>query len=224
MIRMHSLRQKLVAVVMLTTLAALLVSVGILIAYDLRQYHRALLGDMSTQAELLGHMTSAALSLRRPAPGRRKPGAAAHPAAGARRRHLQRARRAVRVLRGAGRTAPLPGPAARRQRRDRRQQPVPVPAASSKTANCSAPSTCAPNTRWCRAPLDYLGMALAVITAGDAAGLPAHAPPGQHRHRADLRRSPTSRAKWSPRATTRAARRASATTKRANWSTRSTPC
>ena len=62
MIRMHSLRQKLAAVVMMTTLATLLVSVCILIAYDLRQYHRALLGDMSTQAELLGHMTSAALS------------------------------------------------------------------------------------------------------------------------------------------------------------------
>ena len=62
MIGMHSLRQKLAAVVMMTTFAALLVSVCILIAYDLRQYHRALLGDMSTQAELLGHMTSAALS------------------------------------------------------------------------------------------------------------------------------------------------------------------
>ncbi|WP_229459326.1 ATP-binding protein [Massilia cavernae] len=59
---MHSLRQKLVAVVMATTLTALLVSVGALIGYDLRQYHRALLGDMSTQAELLGHMTSAALT------------------------------------------------------------------------------------------------------------------------------------------------------------------
>ncbi|MGZ8289888.1 MAG: ATP-binding protein [Telluria sp.] len=62
MIRMRSLRQKLAAVVMLTTLVALLVSVGALIGYDLRQYHRALLGDMSTQAELLGHMTSAALT------------------------------------------------------------------------------------------------------------------------------------------------------------------
>ena len=62
MMRMHSLRHKLSAVVMLTTLASLLVSIAILIAYDLRQYHRALLGDMSTQAELLGHMTSAALS------------------------------------------------------------------------------------------------------------------------------------------------------------------
>jgi signal transduction histidine kinase/CheY-like chemotaxis protein len=62
MMRARSIRQKLVAVVMVTTLAALLVSIGTVIAYDLRNYHRALLGDLSTQAELLGHMTSAALT------------------------------------------------------------------------------------------------------------------------------------------------------------------
>jgi methyl-accepting chemotaxis protein len=32
------------------------------IGYDLRHYHRSLLSDMATQAELLGHMTSAALT------------------------------------------------------------------------------------------------------------------------------------------------------------------
>ncbi|ATQ75041.1 hybrid sensor histidine kinase/response regulator [Massilia violaceinigra] len=58
----RSIREKLVTVVMLTTLAALLVSIGTVIAYDLRNYHKALLGDMATQAELLGHMTSAALA------------------------------------------------------------------------------------------------------------------------------------------------------------------
>jgi signal transduction histidine kinase/ActR/RegA family two-component response regulator len=57
-----SIRHKLVAVVMVTTLAALLVSIGTVIGYDLRHYHRSLLGDMATQAELLGHMTSAALT------------------------------------------------------------------------------------------------------------------------------------------------------------------
>ena len=62
MINLPSIRQKLVAVVLLATLAALMVSIGALIAYDLRAYHRALLGDMSTQAELLGRMTSAALT------------------------------------------------------------------------------------------------------------------------------------------------------------------
>ena len=62
MIRLRSTRQKLVAVVLLATLAALVVSIGALMAYDLRAYHRALLGDMSTQAELLGRMTSASLT------------------------------------------------------------------------------------------------------------------------------------------------------------------
>jgi len=57
-----SLRRKLLGVVMLVTLAALLVSVGTIIAYDLRAYHQSLIGDMSTQAELLGHMSSPALA------------------------------------------------------------------------------------------------------------------------------------------------------------------
>ncbi len=56
------LRQKLLTAVMLTTLAALLVSIGALIAYDLRGYHKAVLGDMATQAELLGTLSAAALS------------------------------------------------------------------------------------------------------------------------------------------------------------------
>ncbi|MES2126914.1 MAG: ATP-binding protein [Pseudomonadota bacterium] len=60
--RLRSMRQKLVAVVMLTTLAALLVSILIIIAYDLRSFHRSLVNDLSTQSELLGHMTSAALT------------------------------------------------------------------------------------------------------------------------------------------------------------------
>ncbi len=62
MIELRSIRQKLVAVVLLATFAALMVSIGALIAYDLRSHHRALLGDMTTQAELLGRMTSAALT------------------------------------------------------------------------------------------------------------------------------------------------------------------
>jgi signal transduction histidine kinase len=62
MIRLRSLRQKLLGVVLLATLAALLVSVGSLIAYDLRAYHTNVLADMDTQSELIGHMTAAALS------------------------------------------------------------------------------------------------------------------------------------------------------------------
>jgi signal transduction histidine kinase/AmiR/NasT family two-component response regulator len=58
----RSLRRKLLGVVMLVTLVALLVSIGTIIAYDLRAYHQSLIGDMSTQAELLGHMSSPALA------------------------------------------------------------------------------------------------------------------------------------------------------------------
>ncbi|HEU4842707.1 MAG TPA: ATP-binding protein [Burkholderiaceae bacterium] len=62
MMRPRTLRQKLLGVVLLTTLVALLVSVGTIIGYDLRAYHRNILTDMSTQSELIGHMTSAALA------------------------------------------------------------------------------------------------------------------------------------------------------------------
>jgi signal transduction histidine kinase/CheY-like chemotaxis protein len=62
MITLRSIREKLVAVVLLATLGALVVSIGALMAYDLRAYHRALLDDMSTQAELLGRMTASALA------------------------------------------------------------------------------------------------------------------------------------------------------------------
>jgi len=62
MIGQRSIRTKLVTIVMSTTLAALAVSVGTVVAYDLRGYQHALLNDVTTQAELVGHMTSAALS------------------------------------------------------------------------------------------------------------------------------------------------------------------
>ena len=62
MIRLRSLRQKLLGVVMLSTLVALLVSLAIFVAYDLRAYHHSVSGDMSTQAELIGHMSTAALA------------------------------------------------------------------------------------------------------------------------------------------------------------------
>jgi len=62
MIGQRSIRTKLVTIMMSTTLAALAVSVGTVVVYDLRGYQRALLNDLSTQAELVGHMTSAALS------------------------------------------------------------------------------------------------------------------------------------------------------------------
>lgn len=58
----RSLPQKLLGVVMLVTLAALLVSLGTILAYDLRAYHQSLTSDMTTQAELLGHMSAPALT------------------------------------------------------------------------------------------------------------------------------------------------------------------
>ncbi|KFI05975.1 ATP-binding protein [Massilia sp. BSC265] len=62
MTQRRSIRSKLVRAVMTTTFVALLVSVAIIIIYDLRSYHRSLLNDLATQAELVGHMTSAALT------------------------------------------------------------------------------------------------------------------------------------------------------------------
>ena len=58
----RSIRTKLVKVVMTTTFVSLLVSIAIIVVYDLRSYHRSMVNDLATQAELVGHMTSAALS------------------------------------------------------------------------------------------------------------------------------------------------------------------
>jgi len=60
--RRRSIREKLVTIVMSTTAAALTVSLGTVVAYDLRSYQRSLQDDLVTQAELVGHMTSAALA------------------------------------------------------------------------------------------------------------------------------------------------------------------
>ncbi len=62
MSQFRPIRSKLVRAVMTTTLVALLVSVALIIVYDLRSYHRSLLNDLATQAELVGHMSSAALT------------------------------------------------------------------------------------------------------------------------------------------------------------------
>ena len=81
-------------------------SVGTVVAYDLRSYQRALLNDLSTQAELVGHMTSAALAFDDPRLARENLALLRSRPVGARGRHLRRQRRAVRVLPGAGRAAP----------------------------------------------------------------------------------------------------------------------
>ena len=59
---MRSLRQKFAALVLLTTLVALLVALGAMAAYDLRAYHSGLVDDMNTQAALLGRNSAAALT------------------------------------------------------------------------------------------------------------------------------------------------------------------
>jgi signal transduction histidine kinase/CheY-like chemotaxis protein/HPt (histidine-containing phosphotransfer) domain-containing protein len=56
-----SVQRKLLAVILLTTLAAVVVALGAMIAYDLRAYHRGWVDDLTAQAELLGRTTAPAL-------------------------------------------------------------------------------------------------------------------------------------------------------------------
>ncbi len=58
----RSLRQKLLRLMLLTTLVALIVALGAMIGYELRVYHRTLVSDMTTQAELLGRTIAPALA------------------------------------------------------------------------------------------------------------------------------------------------------------------
>ena len=66
----RSLRLKLIAVILVTTLAALIVALVAIIAYDLRAYHRNWTADVSTQAELLGRMSASAIAFDDPAVAR----------------------------------------------------------------------------------------------------------------------------------------------------------
>jgi signal transduction histidine kinase len=59
----HSLRRKLLGMMLLTTLVALVVALAAMIGYDLNFYHRILVSDMTTQAELLGRTSARALAL-----------------------------------------------------------------------------------------------------------------------------------------------------------------
>lgn len=60
-LRFRSLRHKLLAGVMLTSLAALLVTGLALLAYDLRSFHERQVNDLTTQAEIVGRSSAAAL-------------------------------------------------------------------------------------------------------------------------------------------------------------------
>ncbi|QGZ43084.1 signal transduction histidine kinase [Pseudoduganella flava] len=62
MVRLRSLRNKLLGVIALVMLPAVLVSIATIIVYDLHVYEQTITDDMTTQAELLGHMSAPALS------------------------------------------------------------------------------------------------------------------------------------------------------------------
>jgi signal transduction histidine kinase/CheY-like chemotaxis protein len=57
-----SLRFKLLAVMLLTTLVALVVALGAMISYELRAYHEGAVSEMSVQVELLARTTAPALA------------------------------------------------------------------------------------------------------------------------------------------------------------------
>ena len=56
-----SLQRRLLGVTMLTSLVALLVALGAMVAYDLRAYHESWVADLTAQAGLLGRSTAPAL-------------------------------------------------------------------------------------------------------------------------------------------------------------------
>ncbi len=58
----QSISRKILAVKLATTLAALLIAIAAMVAYDLRLYRQSWINDLNTQAELLGQMTAPALS------------------------------------------------------------------------------------------------------------------------------------------------------------------
>ncbi len=60
--RLWTLRSKLIAVVLLTTVAALAVALAAMVAHDVRRYQQAWVADMRMQAELLGLTTAPALA------------------------------------------------------------------------------------------------------------------------------------------------------------------
>ena len=57
----RSVRTKVFAGVLLTTISALVVSGVIMVLYDLRSYHQGWVNDLTTQGELLGRASAPAL-------------------------------------------------------------------------------------------------------------------------------------------------------------------
>jgi signal transduction histidine kinase/ActR/RegA family two-component response regulator len=61
-LKLRTVRHKLLAVVLITTLAALVAALMAMVGFTLRDYHKSLIADMATQSELLGHITEPALT------------------------------------------------------------------------------------------------------------------------------------------------------------------
>ena len=59
---LRSVQQKLIVMVLLCTLAAVLVAIAAMVAYDLRAYHTSWVADVTTQAELLGRTSAPAIA------------------------------------------------------------------------------------------------------------------------------------------------------------------
>ena len=100
-----SLQRKLLAVMLLATLVALVVALGAMIGYDLRQYHRGWVADVVAQADLVGSTTAPALEFDDARLANEDAGAAAAAAEVPRGGDLRRTRRALRDLRRGGRRA-----------------------------------------------------------------------------------------------------------------------
>ena len=58
----HSVRRKLLGVILASTAAALFVAIAAMVAYELRLYHKEVISDLTAQAELLGKTTAPALA------------------------------------------------------------------------------------------------------------------------------------------------------------------
>jgi signal transduction histidine kinase len=60
--RLRTIQAKLFGVLLLATFVALVIALGAIVTFNARAYYDELVSDMTTQAELLGHMTAPALN------------------------------------------------------------------------------------------------------------------------------------------------------------------
>ena len=140
-----TVQQKLLGLVMRSTLAALLVAIVAMVAYDLLRYHRSWIADLDTQAELLGaHFGAGARVRRRPGRARKTSSCCAYrPKVRAAAIYNARGKLFASFGADAGRPFPsCPRPTARASTATTSSSS----SAWSTTARFSARSTCAPTT------------------------------------------------------------------------------